>query len=70
MTISWNIKSEQQELPCASVWAPLEARVRAVRAVTDFVPSATQQTGALHSVLASVIRQLGQFAGDTGGGLI
>ena len=60
MISSPNIKSEQKVLPCAGVWAPLQARVTGE-------PSTAQEPLAVHSVVVSVIRQLGESAGDTGG---
>ena len=62
MTSSADTQSELV-LPCAGVWAPLQARVTAG-------PSAAQEPLAVNSVGVSVIRQLGEFAGDTGGGKI
>ena len=63
MISSSNTQSEQV-LPCASVWAPLET------GVTAGPYSAAQEPLAVHTVLGPVIRQLGESAGDTGGGKI
>ena len=58
MPISTNTQSELV-LPCAGVWAPLETGVHGV--------SAAQEPLAVNTVSVSVIRQLGEEAGDTGG---